>query len=279
MRKNMVLIVATAAVAAGTPVQAQSIVDSFKSLKSSFKALTNKPAASPEAENAAQQVDQLPANQDGADIVSVAELVDDPSDSALENAALVRRQVATFDVLGFRLGMTPREFSRVAKKRKIYRAQTPSFSGSLEVEAARLANEKLNRPVTKRSKFNLVRAYGVTKDKGQINVDFALEQTGPKLSKLWYSLKTNGQTKAQIEASLIAKYGPFDRAQNDALYWCASMKGCQFVENEDRLRVWIGDSDMSIELYRSSGYENRTKAALVARSNQIAAQAGKPVAF
>lgn len=279
MKYPITAVALAAGLAAGSPAQAQTFLDNLKALKASVKALSGKPAATPPAAGAPQQAPPSADETEGAEMLSAADLVDDPSDSALERVAVVPRRVATFDVLGFRLGMTPREFSRVSRRQKVYRAADPSFAGSFEVEAARLTNEKLNRPVMKRSKSNLVRAVGNARGKGQLSFDFTLEPTGPKLSKLYYALKTNGQTKAQIESALAAKYGPFDRAQDGALYWCASMKGCQFVEKEDRLRVWIGDNSMSMQLYRSFDYLDRAKATLVARANQIAAQAGKPVAF
>lgn len=278
MKRKLQIVALATVISSAAPANAQSIVDNFNSLKASLKALGRKPSAAPAASLNADQAQQ-PADADAEPaLIGDSLIADDPSDTALEGVALAPRQISTFDLLGFKLGMSPREVGRVARKRKVYQSRDPQLQGSFEVQATALANERLSRSVFARSKSNPKFVYGITKDRGQVNFEFAPEASGPKLELITYTALLNGQTKSQVQAALTAKYGVPEVSALGKLFWCQGMRNCQSASG-DTFSVFFGETTVDMALSRSNQYHDQIRASLNARASQIAAQKGKPVAF
>lgn len=278
MKQGLKIVAIAAVMSSAAPASAQSIIDNFNSLKASLKALGKKPSLTPAASSDIDQSQQSVDAEGGTALISATVIGDDPSDTALERVALAPRQIATFDLLGFKLGMSPREVGRVASKRKVYQSRDPQLQGSFEVQATALANQSLSRPVSARSRSRPQFVYGITKDRGQVTFEFAPEASGPKLELISYTAPLNGQTKAQLQTALAAKYGAPEVSSFGKLYWCQGMRNCQSAPG-DKLSVFIGETTVDMALSRSVQYHDQVQAALKARASQIAAQKGKPVAF
>ena len=127
--------------AAAMPAQGQSILDTVHQLRSTIGQLGGRrPAPVPPADTST--LTSTPPATGGGGMIPASVLADDTSDTALEHVPLVQRRVITFDVRGFRLGMSAHEVARIADRQGFRRRPIDALltSGSFEVEAARLAN-------------------------------------------------------------------------------------------------------------------------------------------
>jgi hypothetical protein len=278
MRK-LTIVMALSMLTAAMPAQAQGLLGTLKSIKSQVETMTRPKAPTaqtPTTTQAATAGD--PATQEGDAMFSMATL-DDASDSALSTSSLRRNDVMSYDLLGFKLGMTPREVGRVGDKKRIRRVMGPSVTGDFDLEATRIANRSLSRRVSDRSKRQLAIAYGQLPDGGRVQLDFALEQTGPKLSLMTYNTKPQGQSREQIRAALIAKYGQPDWDMGYQMFWCNGIPKCSGGYDQPRFQVFMDDTQVMFTLNRGSAYTKRVDAALNARAAEIAGRNGKPLAF
>ena len=263
------------------PVQGQSIVDTFKQLRSTVKQLGGEPK--PPGQRGSEKASATgPATQadDGA-MVSAAMLVDDPSDTAIESTPLVARRVASFDIRGFRLGMSPREVGRIGDRQRFRRRWNDLLltSGTFEVEAARVANFRLNRPVEKTSKVQLKASQGIDPDGNEVKLEFTLEPTGPKLSRIEYRARLDGTTASQAFDALSRRYGPPNDRNDDGIQrsW-SNARGP--VDNSSPSLVAIVDGGrMALTLTQSVDYEQAAKKRLDDRAQAIAAARGGGVRF
>jgi hypothetical protein len=285
MRAQIVAIALTAGISGAAPAEAQSIVDTFRQLKSTFKQAGELAGGKPKV-GAVSAMSAAPSAQTAAvgdvetDLVPASALADDPSDSAIEQTPLMPRRVETFDVLGYKLGMSPREALRISGKKGVYRKWNSTFltSGSFEVEAARIANYQLNRPVEASSKSQVKVASGVTMDGSSIYLTFTLEPTGPKLSNIEYTAKRNGSTEEKIVADLVRKYGNYDTKRLVYAWRNGAKEPAQESRNASML-AGMEESTVSITLSQSSDYQIRARKALEQRAQAVAAQKGGGVAF
>ncbi len=199
-------------VALATPAAGQSLGDTFNQLRSTIrqfgggKARGASPTASVPTAAATTRTDDT---ADATEMVPASVVIDDPSDTALERAAILPRRVETFDVRGFKLGMSPREAGRIARRERFRRRWNSVFqtTGTFELEAARLANQKLNRPVERSSKSQLSKVQAFDPAGNEVNLEFTLQPAGPRLSKLTYNAKLDGSTPVQAGDALVKRYG------------------------------------------------------------------------
>ncbi|QAY80244.1 hypothetical protein [Sphingosinicella sp. BN140058] len=213
-----------------------------------------------------------------SDVIPASLLEADPSDTTLEQSALARGDITSFDILGYRLGMAPREVLRVSKKRGVFSYGAPITTGSFEVEATRIANRSLNRTVNRSSKVQLAGTMGQMENGSTFVFTFGLEPTGPKLSSLKYSTNRNGQTKDAIMASLVAKYGPYTYDRDYAVFWCKPTKhDCDY--GSAHMTAQIDDQKLTISITRPKSYTTELQQQLEKRAAAIAAQQGGKVAF
>lgn len=271
-------------VALPAPSQAQSIFDTLKQLKETARQLGGKrtppPATNAAASAGGPESSRRASPDQDAELVPASALAEDATDSRLENGTIALRKVETFDVLGFRLGMTPREVARVAGRQHFRRGPNDvvDTTGSFEVEATALANQQLNRPTTARSRTYLLRTEGSTPDGSHIALTFTLEPSGPRLSLIQYRARLNGMTKAQFAAALVKKYGPY-LPGGGSFVW---------VNPPATLGVWypspslfgiVSESSASLDLSAAQKYRDEMKRRLEARAQQIAASKGSGVRF
>jgi hypothetical protein len=222
----------------------------------------------------------LQSNETDTDLIPASALVDDPSDSALEQTAIQPRRVQTFDIMGYKLGMSPREVIRISRKVKSYRRWNSIFltTGTFELEASRRANYQLNRPVAKSSKVQISKTQGFLPDGSSMLLTFTLEPSGPKLSEIAYTTKLNGMSEEQFISAATAKYGPYDGKV--LLYaWRNGVRDMLRQGKEPYLFVSVDGGTVNMTLHQSSDYLNAAEAKLKARAQEIAAKEGSGVRF
>ncbi len=278
---KLTVAASVAVVPAAAP--AQSIFDTFKNLKNTVRQLggakqQDAPAASPPADRAAAEA-SAPATEGAPaqpQLVPDLAFSEDQSDTQLTTTTLAKGRVQSFDILGFRLGMSPREVARVAGKRGVHRGVVgPSFSGSFELEATGIANVQLNKPIIKRSRSYLETAFGESDRGEQFIFTFTLEPGGPKLSRLNYEARLNGQTPEQVHSALIAKYGPL----TDSYRWCSDGCGMLGARTAPFMTMNIFNSKLTLTLDAGQRYSDNARRVLEARAQQIAAKRGDGVRF
>ncbi len=258
---------------------AQSLLQSFRNLKNSINQLSRpaKPAGAATDTAASPAPTTESATADEAAMVPAIALTEDSSDSRLEATGLTNGRVRSFDVLGFKLGMSPREVSRIASRRGIHRgAAAAQLSGSFDLEATSLANVQLNKAVIRHSPTYLATAFGTSNRGESFIFSFTLEPTGPKLSRLVMEAKLNGQTPEQVRSALFAKYGK----PGEDWRWCdGSCSNVLGPPSSAHLDYNIFGSTLTLTLDAGKAYATGAQKALEARAQQIAAKHGDGVRF
>lgn len=279
--RRLVIAALLAATAVGSPAQAQTIVDTFRQLKGTLRQIGGRaaPAAArdPQADRS-QTAGPVTAETDETRMVPATALADDPSDTALERVATVPRRVATFDVRGFRLGMSPREVGRIGDRERFRRRWNSVFltSGDFEVEATRIADYQLNRPARASSKAQLKAVQAFDPAGAELKLEFTLEPGGPRLSDLTYTARLDGSTRDQAIAALVARYGP-PTGNGLTVWWADSARAVDL--DSPRLSAVIDGSSMTLFLRQSPNYVQAARKRLNDRAQQIAAARGGGVRF
>lgn len=272
------------ALVATTPADAQSLAESFRQLKDSVRQLGGRRADPVEITSANQQegAAQKPSDaaSDGTDLVPAVALVEDASDTALEHVPIIRRRVESFDILGFKLAMSPREVNRIARRQGIRRQWNTIYTvtGSFELEATRLANVQLNDAITKRSRNYVRNTGGLTRDGSSILFTFTLEPAGPKLSQIDYKAKRDGMDEDQLLASMERKYGPRDAKTSD-LIWSNGAATIKAQDTGAKMLVIRGGTTVDMTLRASNDYVAAARRRLENRALEIAQLRGRGVKF
>ncbi|RYY18159.1 MAG: hypothetical protein EON55_00170 [Alphaproteobacteria bacterium] len=264
------------------PVGAQSLTDSFRQLKQTVRQLGGRGVPDGDAANTNTAAEPSGQIDDGttADLVPASALVDDASDSNLDRLPVVRRRVESFDILGFRLGMSPREVGRIAHRQGVRRQPTTIYAvtGSFELEATRLANAQLDEQVARHSRNYLRNTGGVTRDGTSVSFTFTLQPSGPKLSGIDYKAKRNGVPDQELVASLERKYGPHDARTSDYVW----SNGASTVAGRNAgatLFVNFGGPTVDMKLSASNDYVVEARKSLEDRAAQIARRKGGGIKF
>ncbi len=282
MERRVIAAMMVATVMA-TPARSQTILDTMRQLRSTVRQLGGKPKTAdsvPTDPTAVSQGDQGLQKDDKA-MVPTTVLVDDRSDTKLAATALVPRRVATFDVRGLKLGMSPREVGSIADGQHFRRRWNSQFgtTGSFEVEATALANRQLDKAVDAGAKTELKYTQAFDPEGDELKCEFTLEPSGPKLSRIEYRAKLDGLTQAQAQAALARKYGLPTGNLDDVMLrsWSNATK---FGDGSSpSLYSAIDAGMMSLTLSQSSDYTNAAQRRLLDRAQQIAAARGGGVRF
>lgn len=205
----------------------------------------------------------------------------DTSDTSLSSQTLRTGDVSTFDILGFKLGMAPREITRVARQVNMVRKyRRPSLINSFEALATQEANRTLSQPLPVPAGQVIVQEIGVTPDGSHMEINFYATPEGSRASSYKYSTKPNGQTRDQLRQAIIAKYGKPDWDMGYQMFWCGGVPECRNVpKGNDRMKVYMSDDAIVFELRRADNYDAKIKKALTDRAKAIAVAASKPMAF
>lgn len=266
------------------PARAQSAVDTFRQLKATVRQLGGRRATGADGQSRTQPSPTPPSPAaDGADgaMVPASVTVDDASDSALAQTPLVARRVATFDVRGFKLGMSPRELGRVADRQHFRRRWNDLFltQGTFEVEATRLANFQLNRPVNRTDKAQLKSVQGSDPAGAVVTFEFTSEPSGPKLSRMVYVARLDGATRQQTIDALVAKYGTPVKKDLSIDYMAWSDTSSPLDTSSPTLSAIVDGSRMTLTLTQSLDHQQAARGRLAARAREIAASRGGGVKF
>lgn len=280
MHRHMVAALVT--VATVTPASGQTIGDTFKQFRSTLRQLGG--AKQPKSDGTATPTTgtaTTEATGDDMSMVPASVLVDDQSDTRLEGAPVAARRVETFDVRGFRLGMSPREAGRVAQRERFRRRWNSVFqtTGSFELEATRLANQKLNRPIERSSKVQLSKVQAFDAAGNEINLEFTLEPVGPRLSRLTYNAKLNGTTPAQAGAALVGRYGRPIEGQPGTGHMSWKNSAEPYDPTTPRLGAVIDEDSIMLFLDQSTNYGKEAYRRIEARASEIASSRGGGVRF
>lgn len=287
-RRIIATTMAATTVALATPATGQSLGDTFNQLRSTIRQLGGGKArgASPTAPEqiamaTAAATAQADDTAEATEMVPASVVVDDPSDTGLERAAILPRRVETFDVRGFKLGMSPREVGRIAKRERFRRRWNSVFqtTGTFELEAARLANQKLNRPVERSSKSQLSKVQAFDPAGNEVNVEFTLEPAGPRLSRLTYNAKLDGSTPVQAGSALVKRYGNATEGQPGLghMSWRNSARAYDLAS--PRLNAVIDEDSIMLFLDQSVDYGKEAFRHMEARAAELAASRGGGLRF
>lgn len=65
------------------------------------------------------------------------------------------------------------------------------------------------------------------------------------------------------------------------MFWCGGTPDCRggALWNSDIFKVYMNESSVDFDLTRSDAYAKRAEQVINARAQEIAAKAGKPIAF
>ena len=260
---------------------AQSIFDTLRNIGSTVKQITK-----PQNKAPATVASQAPDSGDEAgDLISVSMLANDPNDTNLEQAAIRSGDPMSFDVLGIKLGMSPRELGRVAKKMKIKHGNAyPITSGDLEFEATRIANSTLSKKVSDSSKILWRSNHAEPSNGAYMHIETNLTPLGPQISNVQYNPRLEGQTQDEFLAALKQKYGQPTSAKSTggwrSAIWCTrGAARCSFASDKPVLAVFYSDSFAEMTLSMGSDAKNAAEAALKRRASEIRAGTGRKVSF
>jgi len=269
------------------PASAQNIFQTVRDLKSTVKQLTKpKSSVAPSVTTASTTAPQdADAGDEAGDLVSFSALASDPSDSQLELAAIRPGDPMSFDVLGLKLGMSPREVRRVSKKKKIKRGVGyPDQSGDFELEATKKANSTLSKKVSDSSKWQWRGGYAKPANGAYMHISTILTPRGPKVSDVIYTPSMEGQTQEEFLAALKQKYGQPTRSAGTGMWryalWCTpGAKKCEEYSDKPVLHVAYSDRDVKMKLFMGMDAEKAAEAAIEQRAVQIRSNTGRKVAF
>lgn len=219
------------------------------------------------------------ALQDDTSFVPATALVEDASDTSLAQMAASKR-VESFEVRGLRLGMSPREVGRIAGKNGFRRRWNDGilFTGSFDLEAARAANYKLDRPISKTSRSYLRSTQGVDHDGSELKLEFILWPTGPRLSRIEYRAKLDGTTKEQFLSALRAKYGQWDDA-GLTYKWNNGATTPGERNSNAEMHVILGSNAATFFLESAVNDSLAAKKKLADRAQQLAGSKGNGIRF
>ncbi len=283
--RAIAFFLATSLLASASPTQAQSILSNLKQLKNSIQQLgssrpqnSNGPALASQSSSA---VGESTVGEGGADMFPASAFSEDTSDTNLEAKTLFVRRPDTFDIRGFKLGMSPKEAFRVANKAGFRRRWNDTYmtTGSFDLEATRIANYQLNKPISDHSKTyaHIVTAAG--RDGSSIQLTFTLEPAGPRLSTIGYSAKADGMTKEQFTAAITKKYGAADLNSGSGWTWQSGSKSFFAPSSSAVMVALFSDGGATFDLHQSGDYSVAMKKALDVRAQQIASSRGGGVKF
>mgnify|MGYP001342445374 CR=1 FL=1 len=288
MKKSLLLLAASSMFVSHAwpePLKAQSIFDTIREIKNIADGMKRKQDAPKAASNSIQNES---ANENY--ILSDSDpIADDLIETSLSEMPIQKTNPETFDILGLKLGMSPREVIKISKKNKIFRRGSPSTTGTFELEATRIANRSLSKPISTTSKVIISGASGLTQNGGEISLRFYNMPSGPILGEIKYKAKLNGQTWEGFKQSLASKYGnptvsTKGYMENEFLAWCSSSAACRpnsITYTPKGPQLTVIDFGESIEFRLESGRQlyEAEQAALKARAAEIAAQRGGGVNF
>lgn len=283
--RAIAFLLASSLLASASPTRAQSIFDNLKQLKNSIQQLgnsgpQNKKGSAP-APQASSSVGASTVGEEGADMFPASAFSEDSSDTNLEAKTLLVRRPDTFDIRGFKLGMSPKEAFRVANKAGFRRRWNDTYmtTGSFDLEAKRIANYQLNKPISDHSKTYAHIVTAVARDGSSIQLTFTLEPVGPRLSTIGYNAKADGMTKEQFAAAIIKKYGVADINSGGGWTWQGGSKNFFAPSSSAVMVALFSESGATFDLHQSGDYSAAMKKALDARAQQIASSRGGGVKF
>ena len=263
------IVIGTSLVVFSSPVMAQSLLDTLKSLKKSAESLVDQRGAS--AERSSTQNTQQTSQGGLANDFIWPDLIEGSSgeEGGRISGPLVQQNPITFDILGIKLGMSSNELNRVARQNNIL-ANGHNSGGDFESVARNLASVKLGHPVPVKHRSYWRDGGGRTQKGATFLFTTTLQPDGIKLSSIFYTAPLGSQTKEELIQSLEAKYGKPNFQRGD-VFWCsprAAMKEADCLE-APYLQLSTDERTMSLYLNQGSAYFKKAENTLNERVEQI----------
>lgn len=222
---------------------------------------------------------------DKANDVFVANEGASGTDTNLESLPLRALVVPSFDISGFKLGMSLNEANRVAKKQGFqagFRTTNYSFEGRALLIANNRLSKKLAFPAFVPETSN-VEAKGERK----VRIDWLPTAQGIRITRLSYNVPTEGNNKESIVAQLVAKYGkPTKTDENGSsgtvtMRWCsAGETDCSWFGNQlPMMEASVSSSSLGLGLSEGHAIENANERAIAARADELSRGNAKPLSF
>lgn len=140
--------------------------------------------------------------------VGISETSDDVYETSLASEPIVPNDVRSFDVRGFKLGMSPREIRRVARREGIKAKSLPITSLDWNATVTENANQSLGvRSPIRRTQIWREQSGGDRFGNSIFLKASLRREGGSELTTIDYSFKAEGQTRDEIRSALIKKYG------------------------------------------------------------------------
>lgn len=201
-------------------------------------------------------------------------------DTQLELSSLAVGDIRTFDISGFKLGMSLKEANRVARKSGYQRMplrghRNFSFEGRARLKANYSLSQKLPIP-----RFVQEDSGAIASGGRKLIIDWLPTAQGIRIHKLSYEAPTEGNDPATILAQLEQKYGPATTRRGNELTWCSgNIRDCSgFVTEKPKMVASVG-AKLRIHIHGGTLAEERNEQAIKARAAQLASSQARPVSF
>jgi hypothetical protein len=177
---------------------------------------------------------------------------------------LVKGSVATFDIAGFKLGMTEDEVAAVARQHGlVLRNKTRLVDFETQVRsAAQLAYGAKYQPET--GKSALGQAIFIAPDGGRYFINLLIWPDGGHVYDVTYTSPARMSPTAWRDM-LTAKYGPASEAsaiKNLSLNWCGARASCIGAPPSPRMMASASEDGGTIELMAAEGLRQRVQTLL-----------------
>lgn len=191
--------------------------------------------------------------------------------------ALIKGEVATFDIAGFKLGMSEEDVAAVAKRQGlVLRDKTRVVDFETQVRsAAQLTYGAPPQPET--GKSVLGQAIFISPDGGRYIIGLASWPDGAHVSYVTY-VTTARMSSAEWRDQLTAKYGPASEMSTTSDFharWCNAKSACPLQLKSAVMSANLSDKGGEIKLGAADGLSTRI-AALLDQEAQSRVPAKKP---
>lgn len=203
-------------------------------------------------------------------------------ETSVGSTAVVRGDPATFELFGFKLGMSVREADRNARQRHLRfnggDLTAPSFDGRVNVAAARLLGRKIPTVPRTFERTSLADAAG-----NHYKLIFLPMEAGATLASVAYYGSPEGNTSSEYLAALEKRFGrPTHRSiatSSFAVRWCS--KGDQVLALCDELPALAatGGGDVALDLLQGNRARRDLDKRIEAKATAVASAQRKAPSF
>lgn len=234
-------LVAAMLITSSSPAMAESIFDSLNGLKRSVDELGSVLSAKPAPKTGADQAGVGAADEASNDnLLGVSDESFDTFDTNLGDRPFDPNDVLSFEVRGFKLGMSPREVRRIARREGFKASIAPLTSADWDYRVTKAANETLSRKLADSSKRIWTGQNGTDDSGNFVSLRSSITKAGSLVTSISYEFVSEGQTRAEIQQAVIEKYGSPCLEEVGYVYWGTCTSSGYVDKNFPNLTLYVG---------------------------------------